>query len=224
MRVVLTILSSLLVSCCLSSVTGCNDFPSDWMDDLENDCDWYEEFPKTRCSWATPFAKSATPATVACCACGGGKELPPATGSFYMRNTSMGRWLSVSTSNPTVRLGFRNANAIIDIEPIFNINSDPIFALKTSVGRRPYIGITGNGVVATLSSPYAFYIEDAGGDVWKDGSRVKFVSAETGETIIGMFGGVVETGEINSGHAEFQLQAVNSDKKLRKNVDNTKSV
>jgi hypothetical protein len=51
---------------------GCVDSPSDWYDNIGDNCDWYASFPYN-CDWYGKFPnKDGVTANMACCACGGG--------------------------------------------------------------------------------------------------------------------------------------------------------
>merc|ERR1712038_312259 len=58
----------------ISLTDGCVDSPSDWLDAMDNDCGWYEDYPSQRCLMADEYASETGSGKDVCCVCGGGKE------------------------------------------------------------------------------------------------------------------------------------------------------
>lgn len=57
-----------------SLMTDCVDSPAGWMDAMENDCSWYEDYPSQRCIIADMIASEEGSGDDVCCVCGGGKS------------------------------------------------------------------------------------------------------------------------------------------------------
>ena len=192
----------------------CTDSPPGWTDSVKNDCGWYFDAPQFRCdSVADLFTVNGRSAKNACCACGGGDMEPDTVdynGRWYLRSRQQNLWISVR--NSVVNLGFRNSNAIIEIEALMGIGVTNDFILKSpsNGGALLCIGNDENTVVAnrgaTFSNPRCKFVITP---VSQDGMTVRFTNPWTGRTIEPFFNRVVQTTESdNSGDAEIDLQPV----------------
>ncbi len=191
----------------LASASSCDDSPAGWLDAVENDCDWYAEYPNLRCRLSRTFRINfRSQASRVCCACGGGVERPDEpdidyTGKYYMRAVQSNRFL-IANAQGQVRLGYRNINAVIEVEKLFSISFDDTYALKsTRSSRSPYITINEDGSVSTTSSISPFEVRPQS----DDGMTVHFYNPATGRTLEGLFNAVTSTESDNSGMADFQL-------------------
>ena len=195
-----------------SAQRDCTDSPPGWTDAVKNECAWYNEFPDLRCgNIASLFPRRGRTADNACCACDGGDLAPPVVdynGRWYLQAVQQGsRWINVRNSK--VMLGFRNSNAIIEIEGLISIFGGGEFILKSPSNGGALICIEDNGTV-TARRGASFQDENCKFVITpKDqtGFRVHFTNPYTGYTIEPFFGNVVQSTDIeNSGMADIELQ------------------
>ncbi len=70
------------------TLSSCSNTIPNWVDRLQSNCSWYAKFKALRCAEAQYLApRRSPPATVVCCACGGGdnpnEPIRPITDGFY---------------------------------------------------------------------------------------------------------------------------------------------